>query len=753
MLAPAPRLLTRIAADGAPARRTREGSPPAPPDAEEDAMRGTGRTPGRIAPSSTEARSGDAPRPRAPQPSAPRPRAPRRLLAAAAALALVLGGAPTAAVGSEPVDLGGAYVLDETGVLDGQIERIEEELDALIEAEGASLFVVVTDRFDGTATPADWADRSAVVSRLGDRDALLAIAVDDRSYAYSIGAEWPIDDATLARAETEALLPALRADAYADGVVAFSTALRGGSGASSGLPIVPLLLGAVVVGVVVWLIVRARRKRTGDAAARPGGESPEQTEARASRRLVELDDALTTSEQELGFAEAQFGAEAVAPFRAAVGEARARVAEAFRLHGGTASPEGESPQQRQERLQRVAALCDEADALLEQQEVDFDALRDVEARLPEALPALRAAQPGLQERAGAAAQRLEQLRARFAPAALTAVADAGDQHQGLLALLDAELTEAEQSLAAGATGAAAVDVRAAQLAQTQLTASLDAVERLAGELDAASAALPAQRAELEQGIAAARGLPGAPELAAAIATAEAARAATDQGAADPIAASHRLVEADRALDAAIDTSRAEVERRASAVAALDRSLATARSRILSGAEFIAAHRGGVGAAARAALAEAQAQLDVAVAAQTSDPVAAVAASQQAAQRAAQALAAAESDVASRLGGAAQGGLLGGAGAGGGLGGLGGMLGGAMGGSRGGSGLGDALIGGLIGGLLSGGGGPRRGGGSGFGGPSFGSSRRSSGGGFGGGARRVSSGGGRASGRRSGGGRF
>ncbi len=712
-------------------------------------MRGTGREPERSATPSWE--------PRLPAPrSSRRPRASRRLLAAAAALALVLGGAPTAAVGSEPVDLAGAYVLDETGVLDGQIERIEDELDALIEAEGASLFIVVTDRFDGTATPADWADRSAVVSGLGDRDALLAIAVDERSYAYSVGAEWPIDDAALERAETEALLPALRTDAYADGIVAFSASLRGeGASAGGGPPIVPLLLGAVVIGIVVWLIVRARRRTAGGGAAAPARETPAQTEARASRRLVELDDALTTSEQELGFAEAQFGGEAVAPFREAVREARARVAEAFRLHGGTASPDGESPQQRQARLQRVAALCDEADALLEQQEDDFDALRDVEARLPEALPALRADQPALQERARVATQQLEHLRTRFAPSALTAVADAEAQQQGLLALLDAELAEAEQSLAAGSPGAAAVDVRAAQLAQTQLSASLDAVERLAGELDAAATALPAQRAELEQGIATARGLPENPGLAAAVATAEAARAATDQGAADPIAAAHRLVEADRALDAAIDTARAEVERRASAVAALDRSLAAARSRILSCAEFIAAHRGGVGAGARAAVAEAQAQLDVAVAAQASDPVAAVAASQQAAQRAAQALAAAESDVSSRLDGAAQGGLLGGSGAGGGLGGLGGMLGGAMGPSSGGSrgGLGDALIGGLIGGLLSGEGGPRRGGGSGFGGPSFGSSRRSGGGGFGGGARRASGGGGRASGRRSGGGRF
>jgi len=678
----------------------------------------------------------------------------RRLLAACAAATLLLVGMPTAAVGSEPVDLAGAYVLDETGVLEGEIERIETELDALMEQRGASLFVIVTDRFDGAASPADWADLAATVSGLGDRDALLVIAVEERSYAYSVGNAWPIDDAILARAETDALLPALRADRFADGVVDFSAALRGETrGGGAGVPVVPIVIGLALIGGLVWVIVRTRRgSRVKGGSATPNRESLADDEATASRRLVELDDALTTSAQELGFAEAQFGGDVVADFRRAVGQARERVTEAFRLHKPAPDGPVESIDAQQARLQRVAALCDEADDLLEQQEEAFDALRDLEAQLPEALPALRAGQKALHERARAAAQQLDSLRARFSPSALIAMNGAPEQHQRLLALIKVELDEAEQSLAAGARGAAAVDVRAAQLALGQVVASCDAVNRLARELEQAAAILPAQRSELEQGIAGARALPASPALTAAIATAEAARGATDTGAADPVAASHRLVEADRQLDAATDTARDDVERRDAAVVALDRSLAAARSRILSSAEFIAAHRGGVGATARASLADAQSQLDVALATQQSDPVAAVAASQRAAQSATQALAQAESDSAASLGTGTPDGLgsmLGGGGLGGGIGG--GLFGG--GGRGGGGSLGDAVLGGIIGGLLGSGGGSRRSGSSGFGGSSFGSSRRSSGGGFGGGARRASGGGSRSSGRRSGGGRF
>lgn len=668
------------------------------------------------------------------------------------------------AAASEPLDLDGAYVLDSTGTLGGDAARVERALDALFDETGAGLFVVVTDRFEGAADSFDWAEQSAVLSSLGDRDTLLAIAVDERAYAFSYGPDWPIDASIAERAEVDRLVPALRDDRFADAIIDYADALaddapsgsgggesgggEGGDAGGGGVPLLAIIAGLAVIALLVWIVVRARRRLRGGPAAGPGevagppAPSLEELDQAVARRLVQLDDALTTSEQELGFAEAQFGGETVAGFRTALDGARERVAEAFRLRRTLDDAEPDPEPARRATLERIGALLDEADDLLEEQEEAFDELRDVEQSLPEALTSLRAAEADLEARSSAASAALERLRGEYAPDAIAAISDTPDQAARLLALVREERLDADAKAGAGATGEAAVAIRAGQLAAAQLGSSLDAVERLAVELAAAREGLVAQRADLRSGLQAAAAVPGDAAVSAAAASAEAALRTNEGGEADPVDALQALVVADRRLDEALATAREAGERRQAAVAALDRSLAAARSRILSTAEYIAAHRGGVGATARSALAEAQAQLDAALRAPADQPEQAVQAAQRAAELAAQALRQAEADVSSTMNGGAPVGIPG-------------FPGGLLGGGRSGGGLGEAIIGGLIGGLLSGGGSRGGFGGGGFGGgfpggfgggsPTFGSSRRSGGGGF--------SGGSRSSGRRSGGGRF
>lgn len=686
------------------------------------------------------------------------------VLSAIAGTALSIALAQPAAA-SEPLDLDGAYVLDSTGALGGDTARVERALDELFDATGAGLFVVVTDRFEGAADSFDWAEQSAVLSSLGDRDTLLAIAVDERAYAFSYGPDWPVDAAVAERAEVDRLVPALRDDRFADAIVAYADALaddgaggsngegsgggdtEGGDAGGGGLPLVAIIAGLAVIALLVWIVVRARRRSRATAGGGPGevagprSSSVEELDRSVARRLVQLDDALTTSEQELGFAEAQFGGETVLGFRTALDGARERVAEAFRLRRTLDDAEPDPEPARRAVLERIGALLDEADDLLEEQEEAFDALRDVEQSLPDALAALRAVEGDLEARAALAAATIERLRGEYAPDAIAAIADTPEQAARLLALVREELLDAEAKSVAGATGEAAVAVRAGQLSAAQLGGSLDAVDRLADELSAAREALIAQRADLRSGLQAATALPSDATVSAAAASAEAALRASEGGEADPVDALQAIVLADRRLDEALATAREAGERRRAAAAALDRTLAAARSRILSTAEYIAAHRGGVGATARSALAEAQAQLDAALRAPDDQPEQAVQAAQRAADLAAQALRQAEADVSSTMSGGAPVGLPG-------------FPGGLLGGGRSGGGLGEAIIGGLIGGLLSGGG-SRGGFGGGFGGglpggfgggsPTFGSSRRSGGGGF--------SGGSRSSGRRGGGGRF
>jgi hypothetical protein len=326
------------------------------------------------------------------------------------------------------------------------------------------------------------------------------------------------------------------------------------------------------------------------------------------------------------------------------------------------------------------------------------------------------------------------------------------QAAALLTVAEREVGEARTDVQAGQAGAAVADLRAAEDAVAQAGTLLDAVGRLAGDLDAAAGRVAAVRTELRADVVEARSLlaAGGPDragLGLLVGRAEAALTEADaapqpgQGA-DPLATLRGLEEADAALDQALAVARDAATQASRAAAVLDSTLLSARSAVAAAADFISTRRGAVGPEARTRLAEAQRHLDTAAATGTADPVTALREAQQAAALAQHALDQAQSDVSRWSAGA-------GAGYGGGYGGPGsGGPGYGPAGGRGGVDLGSLVLGGI---LFGGGGGGSRGGG-GFGGGGFG------GGGFGGGGRGGGGlggggfGGGRSGGRSRGGGR-
>jgi hypothetical protein len=104
-------------------------------------------------------------------------------LLAAGALTMLAAGPASSVPAADPVDLGGAYVLDRAGVLHGDTTAVREAIDRLFDERGTQLFVVYVDEFSGTSSDQDWANETAIRSGLGDRDILLAIATDERVYA------------------------------------------------------------------------------------------------------------------------------------------------------------------------------------------------------------------------------------------------------------------------------------------------------------------------------------------------------------------------------------------------------------------------------------------------------------------------------------------------------------------------------------------------------------------------------------------
>ena len=116
---------------------------------------------------------------------------------AAAGIVLASPLAAAAAPMTDPVDLGGAYVYDSTGVVGTDSAAVIAALDELYESTRSQLFVVIVDRFTGAADDQSWVDTSAELSGLGDADALLAIAVDDRTFRWSVSESYPLSDAAL----------------------------------------------------------------------------------------------------------------------------------------------------------------------------------------------------------------------------------------------------------------------------------------------------------------------------------------------------------------------------------------------------------------------------------------------------------------------------------------------------------------------------------------------------------------------------
>lgn len=597
------------------------------------------------------------------------------LVAIVAAVQLWAGGGPAWAEQPLRVD---DQVTDRVGALAGDSARVREALDRLRDANGTQLFVVYVSDFNGM-NGQQWSDETARRSQLGDRDVLLAVAVDDRAYGYSVAGEFPLSDSELADLAVQEVEPRLAAGDWAGAAVAMADGLRtggeaggdGGGDGGGGLAVGALLVGAGIVGGGALLLSHRRRvrgagARAGNAPAAPGrarapGEQPtiptRELAQQANAALIEVDNAVQTSEQELGFAQASFGEEAVTGFRQALEQARGELRQAFALRQRLDDAELEDEQTTRGMLTEILQLCRSADDRLDAQAEAFDRLRDLEGTVPEVLAALGPRAQEVQARLPQEEQRLESMRGRYAATALAPVVGNVEQARQRLNAAQGELTEARSALDAGRRGEAVVSTRAAEDAVAQASTLLDGIARLETDLLEAGARIAAARTETEKDLAEARAMVASGNAAnpaglrpligraeAALTAAQAALQPTPGTLPDPLAALRQVDEADLVLDAALAAARDAQAQRQRAAAILDQALLAARSSFAAASDFVATRRGAVGSEARTRLVEAQRHLEQAMALSEQDPTQALREAQYADQLAQLALQLAQSDV-------------------------------------------------------------------------------------------------------------
>jgi uncharacterized membrane protein YgcG len=619
-------------------------------------------------------------------------------------------------------------------VLSTSRPQIESSLERLVNEQAVELFVLFVDT-TGSSTVSGYAQEVARANSLGQEDALLVVAVRDRTYWLDTDRLSDVDANEMVQVRGRSVEPRLRASDWSGAVVAAADGLRSAaSGAAGGVPaptpaggglnLVPLLgIGALVLGGF-WLMgsfsASRRVKRSAEERDRRTGELARE----ANALLIKSDEALRDAEQELAFAEAQFTEAEVAPYRAALAEAAGEMKAAFTIRQRLDDETPEDPETRERLLREVLARAGKAESLLEAQRTRIEELRDLERRAPEILSQLPSQLSTVGSRVAGAEATLGELTT-YAESSWRSVKGNVAEAKKRLGFAREQIEGGQAAAAAGDRAKAARSARAAQQAIAESGTLLDAVDSMAVSLRQAEASLSKEIEAARADVKTAREVVaggGLPEAAGRLAEAEQALAAAERHARssppDLLEAVRLASQANNLADEVVASIRKAEEQEAREEQLVASAFQQAAASYRRAAHYIAGRRAGIGRAARTRLAEAASHYEQARALVASDRRGALTHAQRAVALAEEAYARAVEDFEQFD---SWGGTFGGGGRGGGffppiI--IGGRHGGGFGGTRWGSGGG----GGFGGGSSGGGGFGGSSGGGGFGGGSSGGGR-------------------------------
>ncbi|WP_411732143.1 TPM domain-containing protein [Paeniglutamicibacter sp.] len=678
---------------------------------------------------------------------------PRRmaLVAAAGILSLFMLAPPASA--DSPVQIPpGEFVVDQARALGSDATEVTDAVNQLRLDTGQSLFVIYVDTFSNPDDPDDWVREVAETKQMGSSDSILAIAVEQRQARFVSQENGDIVEHDQ-EIFTKLVSPQLSRDDWAAAALGAVTGIEnvvagnsptgdeassgsdssGGSGGGAGW----ILVGgvAIVGGATAWALARRKKLPSGPppVAVGPDGKPLDplasftipELRTKAGSLLIAADDAIRSSEQEVGFAQAQFGEDAIKPFAADIAAAKEHMSESFKLQQQLDDHIPDTEEDQRSWLGEIIRRCEAVNETLEQHTEEFASLRELEQNAPAAAASLKARIEPIRQRVGTVQAQLAELATRYTEGALhqvhTNIAEATDR----LDFANTAVLTAEAKIAATESSEAAVAVRAGEDAVHQATVLLDAVAHAGDDLDKARADLESLVSTAAKDLAQGRALVANgsnPELAGSVAVLEAALSSVQSqvgsGLVDPVALVSEVDAGLRPLNEQLNQIRDQRERANRAAESLQAAIRTAQMKISGTDDFIRARRGGVGATARTRLAEAQRNLEEALRLAPSDPSAALSHAEHASALADQAAREAENDVEGFGGGFGGGGFGGGRGGGSGLGGA--ILGGILidsilrGGSHSGDSGGGLFGGGGFGGFGGGGGGGGFGGGFGDG---------------------------------------
>jgi uncharacterized membrane protein YgcG len=529
------------------------------------------------------------------------------------------------------------YVTDNANVLSqGQRVQVDNAVNQLYNERHIRLWVVYVDTFSGQDA-VNWTQQTRRLSDIGGQDAILAVATQDRAYAFLPPTTAPggVDVSTLRTNEIE---PKLHQSDWAGAAIAAANGLNpstSSTGTGAEISWFGVLVALTVLALAIlllWLWTRRRRRKRRDAEfAAARRVDPADPNALASVPIdaldqlsktivVDVDNAVRTSDNELGLAVEEFGAEQTDPFNRAVANAKTTLAQAFNVRQILDDAVPETPQQRRDLLTRVVVAAAKADRELDAQREAFEQLRDLVINAPTRLDALTQQMVDVTARMTPSEQALAALHKQFSDSALASVAGNIETAKQRLTFADQNITNGRAlvSRPAGRQAGLVDSIRAAESALGQARMLLDAIDSAGTDINRAVATLPAAIADIQNGINQAGTLvaqgntPHAAELGAARdAAVKAVADAQSTGTTDPLGAFTKLTKADAELDRLLASIAEEREATERLSRTYDQALFTAQSRVRGVSDYIDTRRGTIGPEARTRLAEAVRQLQAA----------------------------------------------------------------------------------------------------------------------------------------------
>ncbi len=308
----------------------------------------------------------------------------------------------------------GQFLVDDAGVLGSDANEVMDAISEVRQDSRYTLYVVYVDEFTNPSDPAAWGDRVVASKGMNTQDVLLSIATESRQINVAVP-----DNSPLTQEQGDAIIDAAAdplfgkqsfssgdwaaaAVSAADALESGRTGTSSGSSSSSGASLAPVvLIGGIILlgGGAAFLFVRSRRKGAlTSGPARAGSTEPvdpldqmsvEDLRKRAGSLLVAADDAIKSSEQELAFAMASYGDDAVKTFTEDLAAARNHMSESFKMQQQLDDHIPDTEAQQRTWLKDIIRRCEAVNESLQSHKEEFDALRELEKNAPAALGAAR----------------------------------------------------------------------------------------------------------------------------------------------------------------------------------------------------------------------------------------------------------------------------------------------------------------------------------------------------------------------------